>query len=453
MYQWKRVVLVLFIILLIPGVSLFAAGDKEEAAPVQVEEESGLSGKLTLWTFVPPFQTYYEKSVPMIVEKYPEVEGLDLEVVVIGIEELYDKVNASYLSGKGMPDLVDVEIQHAGRFFKPNQPVVFADLTEKFENSAYYDDIVLARTAPYTFDGKIYAIDCDMSATFLFYRKDIFDKYGIAVPETWDEFIEAGLRLKKEGIYMVQLSSGQNPQVSQKHELVQLMRQNDGYIFDENGNVVVDSAKAEEALQLYHDMVNVHGIATTTYASTTDPTFYAEIAKGNVATIYYPNWFVSFQMAGSLPDQAGLWRAANLPAFREGGRRTSTTGGTSLMITNAAKDRGTFELAWRFYEFNMMTKEGGLLHNSVIGWFPPIKSALKDPQMLQPVEYLGGQKFGELFFDIMDEIPQAYNSPYMTDAYIDVCKELIYPVLYENVAPKDALSNMAEHLEKMMAMD
>jgi multiple sugar transport system substrate-binding protein len=34
----------------------------------------------------------------------------------------------------------------------------------------------------------------------VYYRKDIFDKYGIAVPKTWDEFLAAGKKLKDSGI-------------------------------------------------------------------------------------------------------------------------------------------------------------------------------------------------------------------------------------------------------------
>ncbi len=52
-------------------------------------------------------------------------------------------------------------------------------------------------------DGKLYAINTGADNLFtprIFYRKDIFEKYGIAVPKTWDEFLAACKTLKDNKI-------------------------------------------------------------------------------------------------------------------------------------------------------------------------------------------------------------------------------------------------------------
>ena len=435
--MFKKGIVVVMVVFVL-GIASFAQAKPEK-----------LSGKLTLWTFYTPFKTYYEKSVPLVIEAYPEVVDLNLEVTILGIPEIWDKLYTAFLSGEGIPDLVDVEIKHPGQFFGPDQPVYFADLTERFKTSPYYEDLVLARTAQYTFDGRTYAIDCDMSASFLYYRKDIFDRYGLTVPTTWEEYIEDGLKLKEQGIYMTQVSSGEQQRSGAQH-LFQIMLQNNGKIFDKTGKLVVESPENEEALQLYVDMVNKHGIAMATYLSLNDPPFYAQLSEGKVATMVRPNWFLTFQFSNALPDQTGLWRAAHLPVFRQGGRRTSSLGGTGLFITKAAAERGNLELAWRFYEFNMLRKEGALLHNGVVGWFPPVKSVLSDPQLLRPIDYLGGQSLGKLFFEIVDEIPYCYTGPYFLEVWDIIRSELIYPTLSEGKTPKQALADMAKRIRRLM---
>ncbi len=52
-------------------------------------------------------------------------------------------------------------------------------------------------------DGKLYAINTGADNLFtprIFYRKDIFEKYGIVVPKTWDEFLAACKTLKDNKI-------------------------------------------------------------------------------------------------------------------------------------------------------------------------------------------------------------------------------------------------------------
>ncbi len=65
--------------------------------------------------------------------------------------------------------------------------------------SARYDlnDFVPAVMKPLTFDGKVYGLPFAANAMVLHYRKDLFDKYGIAVPKTTDELLAAAEKLSK----------------------------------------------------------------------------------------------------------------------------------------------------------------------------------------------------------------------------------------------------------------
>jgi ABC-type glycerol-3-phosphate transport system substrate-binding protein len=51
-----------------------------------------------------------------------------------------------------------------------------------------------------TFDGKIYALPNIVTSELLFYNKEIFAKYGLPVPKTWDDFIAVIKKLKANGV-------------------------------------------------------------------------------------------------------------------------------------------------------------------------------------------------------------------------------------------------------------
>ena len=51
-----------------------------------------------------------------------------------------------------------------------------------------------------TVDGKQWGIPTTYSVLGYFYRKDIFEKLGIAVPKTWEEFVAAAKKLKENDI-------------------------------------------------------------------------------------------------------------------------------------------------------------------------------------------------------------------------------------------------------------
>ena len=63
-----------------------------------------------------------------------------------------------------------------------------------------YDQAFKSTLPAMTVNGKQWGIPFAYYQWGVYYRKDIFDKYGIAVPKTWDEFLAAGKKLKENGI-------------------------------------------------------------------------------------------------------------------------------------------------------------------------------------------------------------------------------------------------------------
>jgi multiple sugar transport system substrate-binding protein len=45
--------------------------------------------------------------------------------------------------------------------------------------------------------GDIFGLPMDSGPMALFYNKDVFDKYGVKVPTTWQEYLEAARKIHK----------------------------------------------------------------------------------------------------------------------------------------------------------------------------------------------------------------------------------------------------------------
>ena len=60
---------------------------------------------------------------------------------------------------------------------------------------------------PLTYDGEVYAIPTQQSTAIMYYNKAIFDKYGLEVPTTYDEYVQICDTLKENGVTPVALAS------------------------------------------------------------------------------------------------------------------------------------------------------------------------------------------------------------------------------------------------------
>lgn len=69
----------------------------------------------------------------------------------------------------------------------------------------YLTDEIMARMEPgllvdMTFDGKVYQLPYTKATSMLYCNTELFDKYGVKIPETWDELITAIETFKANGV-------------------------------------------------------------------------------------------------------------------------------------------------------------------------------------------------------------------------------------------------------------
>ncbi|WP_460070673.1 ABC transporter substrate-binding protein [Streptomyces sp. YKOK-I1] len=83
-----------------------------------------------------------------------------------------------------------------------------ADISEYVGSSK--DEFLPGAWAGAQVQGKVYGVPTSAAPAFTIYRTDIFKKYGLEPPATWDDFIAAGKVLKKHGIHVTNYA-GEDP--------------------------------------------------------------------------------------------------------------------------------------------------------------------------------------------------------------------------------------------------
>ena len=144
---------------------------------------SGGTVNLTYWAWAPNLQKVvdvWNKQNPKIQVKYTEAAGAS---------DLPPKLLSAERAGNG-PDVAQAEYQKL-----PSLVVggVVKDITKDVKGfKGEFTDSTWGST---TLNGAVYGVPQDVGPMMMFYRTDLFQKYGIDVPKTWAEYASAALKV------------------------------------------------------------------------------------------------------------------------------------------------------------------------------------------------------------------------------------------------------------------
>jgi N,N'-diacetylchitobiose transport system substrate-binding protein len=172
------------------GLGLSACGDDDD----NNDEASGDGGPKTadirVWingTDTPDAAREWLKTT--FEEEHP---GSTLTIEQQEWEGLVEKLTTSLSSDSETPDVVEVGNTQAPTFTSAG---AFSDVSSDLEAWGG-DDLLQGFVEGAQVDGKTYAVPYYAGSKYIFYRKDLFEAAGIAVPTTMDEFVQAAIDLK-----------------------------------------------------------------------------------------------------------------------------------------------------------------------------------------------------------------------------------------------------------------
>jgi len=402
---------------------------------------------LTYWVFARTHYDDYQEAKGRFEAQHP---GWRVDVKLVDLPSLMNRLTAAFVRGSGAPDACEIEISSLGRFFRgPAGEVPFEDLVAlgaRFGDAGWEQEVVGARLAPWTYDGTIFGMPQDVHPVALVYRRDLFAEAGVdslpAVAGTWDDFIDVARRVTVRDTDRPRYALALHH--TEVWEFWQLIHQNGGSIYDAQGQVTIDGERGVEVLQLFADLFLEHDVA---FPIRDNPSFWAAVKRDEVMAFLAADWFIGF-LRNNVPEQAGLWRAMPIPAWREGGRRVSTHGWTTTVIPRQGHNK---QAAWAWTEFLYLDRDEAVRRALKTRVMPALHAAYEDPRLLnERFDFLGGQRLGALFAALRHEIPPVYlDATYPEALYL--LRTTIYRAVRGEDSPERLLRKQREHMQEIAA--
>lgn len=221
-------------------------------------------------------------------------------------------------------DVLILDVIRPAQYAAAGWTVPFNDVLGS-DAAAYMKRYLPAYAEANSVDGKIVALPAFADAMFLYYRKDLLDKYGIQPPKTWDELVTASKKVMDgEKDPNLQGLSFQGKAIEGAVCTFLLPYWSMGKQLVSNGKLNFDKDAAVKSLAMWKGFVD-QGVAKKNISEVATDDTRKEFQAGNV--LFAVNWSYAWgQFNGgesAVKDKVGV---VTLPAV-QGGEPASCLGG------------------------------------------------------------------------------------------------------------------------------
>ena len=184
--------------------------------------------------------------VGLQVEAFTAETGIEVEMVMVPWGQGFQKMMTMVGSGNA-PD-----VAYTGSRYIPSlaEMGAIAPIAVPADRQAEYADSIWGMV---TWNGIIYGVPRAFSSKVLYYNRDLFEQAGLdpdSPPTTWDE-LEAAAKAINENTDAYGFALAGAKFVSTTSQFFNFFYQNGGEVIDADGNVVINSPEAVEALEFY----------------------------------------------------------------------------------------------------------------------------------------------------------------------------------------------------------
>ncbi len=374
-----------------------SAGDAGDEGPVEI----------TFWSWLPDIQ----KTVDLFEDAHPDIT-VKVENVGVGVDE-YTKIQNAVDAGSGGPDVAHMTYDAIPNFALTG---ALADLT-KYGGEDIPDTFLPGVVSLVQRGDAVYGVPQDFGPGVMYYRADIFDELGLAVPTTWDEYAAAAEAIKAS-------SPDRNitfidPGLVDAAYMGLWQLDAKPWSVEDESTVSIDLGSDEATRWAdYWTGLNQKGLLLESTMGADE--WFRQMGDGQIATWIVGAWGLQ-ALTGNLPDNAGLWRVAPQPQWEAGGTATSQFGGSGTVVLEQSKHK---EAAT---EFAMWLNSDPVAVESLKndqGLLPTTNAAWEDPGFVdEEIEYLGGQQARQIFAESAQNSVTGWQwlpfQPYVGSVYKD----------------------------------
>ncbi|MCZ8511641.1 extracellular solute-binding protein [Paenibacillus filicis] len=255
--------------------------------------------------------------------------GIKVKVNLLSDENLLIYANAAGLSpdiALGQPQDKSIDFAMRNALLDLSRFPDFKDVMKNFAPGAML---------PFFYNGGYYALPETQSFKVLYYRKDILNRLGLSVPNTWEDVYAMLPTLQQNGYNFYVNSS----------DYITFLYQNNAQFFTPDGmKTALGSPEAFKGFKQWVDLFHIYDIEKSV------PSFYQHFRKGDMP-IGVSDYNMYVTVASSAPELAGWWGIAPLPGTKQPDgtvARWSAGGQTTGFIYKNSKHK---EEAWLFLKW------------------------------------------------------------------------------------------------------
>ncbi|KJK11425.1 sugar ABC transporter substrate-binding protein [Terrabacter sp. 28] len=357
------------------GADPASTGDKGAQA-VDAALKNG--GEITFWSWSPSAK----KQVAAFEKAYPKVKVNFVNSG--GASDSNLKLQNALSAGKGAPDVVQMEYMSVPQFVLTGGLLDltgygFADLKNQYTASSW---------ANISQNG-IWGLPQDAGPMALFYNKATFDKFGLQVPKTWDEYIDAARKLHAaDPKYYITNDPGTDGGWGSA-----MLWQAGAKPFQTDGETVTVNLQDEGSQRYAKTWGTLVREGLLDNIGGWSDEWFANLASGKIATLPAGAWMPGVLETGAAAG-SGNWRVAPMPTYGDGSAATAENGGSTEAVTKQSKNPA---LAAGFLRWlNSSTESVDIFVDS--GGFPATTAKLQSEEFLSAKPaYFGGQEINKVF--------------------------------------------------------
>ncbi|MEU9523863.1 MULTISPECIES: ABC transporter substrate-binding protein [Streptomyces] len=311
-------------------------------------------------------------------KKFEKETGIKVKLEVVPWADLLNRILAATTSGQG-PDVLNIGNTWSASLQSTGALLPWDD--ENFEAIGGRDRFIDSAVASAGKEGEPPAAVPLYSLSYaLYYNKKMFADAGItAPPATWDQLVEDGRKLSKDGKWALG-AEGSNLS-NNIHQTFVLGQQHGADFFDEQGKADFTSDGAVAAVKQYVDFMAKDRIIAPGNAEYAQNQSLTDFAKGRTAMVLWQAAATTFAAQGMKPEDWGV-APVPVPAGAPGaGKQTnSMVAGINMAVFRNTRN---IDGAKKFVKFMTSDAEQKILCKTY-GSIPPVKAAQSDPAFAAP---------------------------------------------------------------------
>jgi len=256
------------------------------------EEGKGNAKELVFWNNED--NAVRVKATQAILDKFTQQTGVKVKQVAIAEDQLQAQIASASAAGT-LPDLfgsLSLGFTHSLAADDIADPDAAAALVDQLGRDTFSERALKLVEV----EDKPVAVPSDSWTQLLVYRKDLFDKQGLAAPDTFEAIQAGAAELKTKG--MAGISAATKPGDSFTQQTFEYFAVADNcQLTDDTGKVTLDSPACQNTFKFYTDLIRGTSVRGAQDVDTTRATYFA----GKSAMLVWSS-FILDELAGLRKD-------------------------------------------------------------------------------------------------------------------------------------------------------